>query len=41
MPEDNNKITFGELESILPQNLEMDDLVILPEPEELLKLLKQ
>lgn len=41
VPEDNNKITFGELEGILPQNLKMDDLVFLPEPEELLKLLKQ
>ena len=40
VPEDSNKITFGELESILPQNLKMGDLVFLPEPEELLKLLK-
>lgn len=40
-PEDINKITFGELESILPQNLEMNDLVILPEPEEIIELLKR
>lgn len=39
VPEDSNKITFGELEGILPQNLKMDVLVFLPEPEELLKLL--
>lgn len=40
VPEDSNKITFGELESILPQNIEMDDLLILPEPEEIINLLK-
>lgn len=39
VPEDNNKITFGELESILPQNLKMSDLVFLPEPEEVIELL--
>lgn len=41
VPEDNSKITFGELESILPQNIGMNDLVILPEPEEIIELLKQ
>lgn len=41
VPKDNNKIYYSELEDLLSSSLTIKDLIILPEPEEIIELLKQ